>query len=69
MEEEQARDVAFAIIGEFEHLLERHNIKIQSGDREGTAEEACIYGSEHSEMEDAIVDILMHEDIVEKEHW
>jgi len=59
MGEEEARELAFAIIGEFEELLERHNIKIPSEDREGREEEACIYGDAYYELEDAIVEILV----------
>ena len=43
MTEEEARELAFAIIGEFEELLAEHNIMIPSRDREGRPEEACIY--------------------------
>ena len=58
MEEEEARELAFAIIGEFEELLARHDIKIPSADREGSEEEACIYGDAYYELEDRIVEIL-----------
>jgi len=69
MDEEQARDWAFAVIGEFEELLDRHHIRIPSRDREGWEEEACIYGSEYYELEDAIVDLLMHRDAGDKGDW
>jgi len=44
MNEETARELASAIIGDFEELLAEHNIVIPSADREGREEEACIYG-------------------------
>ena len=46
---------------EFEEVLDRHEIKLPSGDREGREEEACIYGTEYYELEDAIADILVRE--------
>ena len=59
MEEEEARELAFAFIGEFEELLERHDITIPSKDREGREEEARIYGDAYYELEDRIVEILL----------
>jgi hypothetical protein len=59
MEEEDARELAIAIIDEFEELLAEHGIKVPSEDREGREDEACIYGSEYYALEDAIVAILM----------
>jgi hypothetical protein len=47
MNEEEARELALAIVGEFEKLFERHGIKIPSDDREGREEETCIYGSDY----------------------
>ena len=45
MKEEEAREMAFAIIGgDFEELLAEHDIVLPSADREGREEEACIYG-------------------------
>lgn len=58
MREEKARDLAFAIIGTFEDLLDRHKLIIPSADREGTPDESCMYGSEYTELQDAIVRIL-----------
>lgn len=69
MDEEQARELAFAVIGEFEELLDRHNIRIPSRGREGGQEEACIYGSEYYELEDAIMDLLMRRDAGDKGDW
>ena len=59
MEEEEARELAFAIIGDFEELLAEHDIMVPSKDREGCEEEACIYGTEYYLLEDAITDILV----------
>jgi CRISPR/Cas system CMR-associated protein Cmr3 (group 5 of RAMP superfamily) len=59
MEEEDARELAIAVIDEFEELLAEHGIKIPSGDRKGNEEEACLYGSEYYALEDGIVAILM----------
>ena len=59
MRAEEAQELAFAIIGDFEELLAEHDILIPSADREGRAEEACIYGTEYYLLEDAITDILM----------
>jgi hypothetical protein len=58
MTEDEARELAFAIIGEFEGLLDEKDITIPSADREGRPEEACIYGSEYYLLEYAITDIL-----------
>lgn len=59
MKEEEARELAFAIISEFEELLAEHNIMIPSADREGREEEACIYSAEYYLLEDTITDILV----------
>jgi hypothetical protein len=59
MEEEDARELAIAIVDEFEELLAERGIKIPSRDRKGDEEEACIYGSEYYALEDAVVAILM----------
>lgn len=61
MSEEKAREIAIRILDEFEELLAAKGIKIPSGDREGREEEACLYGSEYYELEDAIVGVLMGE--------
>ena len=59
MKEDDVRDLAFAIIEDFEELLAEHDIMIPSADREGREEEACIYGTEYYLLEDAITDILV----------
>lgn len=60
MKEDEARELAFTIIGgDFEELLAEHDIMIPSKDREGLEEEACIYGREYYLLEDAITDILV----------
>ncbi|HOW71920.1 MAG TPA: hypothetical protein PKY77_15075 [Phycisphaerae bacterium] len=58
MKEDDARELAFAIIGDFEELLDEKDITIPSNDREGREEEARIYGTEYYLLEDAITDIL-----------
>ncbi|HOW72824.1 MAG TPA: hypothetical protein PKY77_19670 [Phycisphaerae bacterium] len=59
MKEGDARELAFAIIGDFEELLAENDIRIPSADREGREEEACIYGTEYYLLEDAGTDILV----------
>ena len=61
MNEEQARDFAIQVLDELEDLLEAKGIMIPSDDREGREEEACVYGTEYYELEDAIVGILKEE--------
>lgn len=58
MKEEEARELAIAIIGYFEELLAEHDITIPSADREGRTEEARIYGAEYYVLEDAITELL-----------
>ena len=56
---EREREIAIEILDEFEELLAAKGIKIPSDDRESGGEnEACLYGSEYYELEDAIADIL-----------
>lgn len=55
------RQLAIRICEEFEELLAENGIKIQSDDRDGDPEEACLYGSEYYALEDGVVDILMEE--------
>lgn len=52
------KNMAIAIIDEFEELLEDKNITIPSDDREGDPCEARIYGCEYGNLEDSIVAIL-----------
>ena len=61
MKANKARRVAIEILDEFEEMLDRKGIMIPSEDREGREEEACIYGTEYYELEDAITDILIDE--------
>lgn len=58
MKREDAHDLAFTIIGDFENLLSEHDIMLPSADREGLEDEACIYGSEYDVLEDGIVEVL-----------
>ena len=55
------RQLAIQILDEFEELLAEKNVMIPSDDREGGEEEACLYGEEYYQLEDAIVDILVEE--------
>ena len=57
--EEQARNVAIRILDEFEELLDRKDITVPSDDREGGADEARLYGSEYSGLEEDITAILL----------
>ena len=56
---ETARNKAMEIIREFEELLDSHNIKIPSKDREGEETEACIFGSEYYALEDSITEMIL----------
>ncbi len=60
-DENRAREIAIRIVDEFEELLAGKDIMIPSADREGRPEEACIYGTEYYELEDAVTDILLKE--------
>ena len=55
---EKERKLAIEILDLFEDFLETKGIKIPSEDREGRKEEACLYGAEYYELEDAITEIL-----------
>jgi len=59
MNEKTAREIAIAICGGFEGLLDEKGILIPSADRRGRPEEACLYGEEYWRMEDGITDMLM----------
>lgn len=59
MNEEEARDLAFAIIRDFEELLDEKDVTIPSADRECLPEEARLYGAEYYLLEDAITGILV----------
>lgn len=50
--------MSIKIIQEFESLLDNHDIKIPSEDREGEPCEASIHGIEYYELEDAITGIV-----------
>lgn len=56
---ETEREKAIEIIMEFEELLESHNIKIPSNDREGEEGEACIFGTDYYTLEDKITSIIL----------
>ncbi|MFH1110744.1 MAG: hypothetical protein V1790_16340 [Planctomycetota bacterium] len=55
------RELAILVCDQFEDLLDEKNIMVDSADREGREEEACLYGSEYYAIEDGVVDILMEE--------
>ena len=59
MNEERAREIAIQVLDEFEELLAAKGIMIRSQDREGREEEACLYGTEYYELEDAVTGILV----------
>lgn len=43
----------------FEDLLDRFSISIPSADRSGDEGEACLYGTEYSDTEDAVTELLL----------
>lgn len=55
---ERNKKMAIKIIYEFENLLSNYNMKIPSEERIGSEDEACIYGIQYYDLEDAIIDIL-----------
>jgi len=55
---DKARKKATKILDLFEDLLHQKGIKIPSDDREGRPEEACIYGTEYYDLEDAIAEVI-----------
>ena len=61
MNPRQAREIAIRVLDEFEELLAGKGVIIPSDDREGRDKEACIYGSEYYELEDAVTDLLVEE--------
>ena len=52
------KELAIAILGQFENLLDEYNIKIPDEFREGNEDEACLYGENYYRLEDAIIRIL-----------
>lgn len=52
------REIAIAILDEFEELLDYHQIEIPDEDREGGAIEGRLYGKTYYNLEDKIVEIL-----------
>ena len=52
------REYAAGICDVFEDLLAEHNILIPDENREGEADEACLYGDAYYATEDRIVEIL-----------
>ncbi len=58
MNREKRLEIVTEILGQFEELLEYHNITIPSEEREGREEEARIYGIEYYNLEDKIMQII-----------
>lgn len=58
MEEIKLRQYSSAILDIFEDLLDQYDIDIPSDDRVGDEGEAHIYGSEYSELESQVTDVL-----------
>jgi len=55
----KVRPIANEICELFEELLDKHNIDIPDEDREGSDEEAHIYGMTYAELEDKVKEILV----------
>ena len=61
MNEEQAGEVAHRILEDFEDLLTEKGIMIPSNDRTGDPDEAHLFGTEYSHLEEAIVAVILSE--------
>ena len=61
MKEERAREIAHRILEEFEDLLTEKGIVIPSDDRTGDPDEAHLFGTEYSRLEEAIVAVILSE--------
>lgn len=55
----KVRQFSATICGVFEDLLGDLDIVIPSDDREGNEDEACLYGTEYSIVEDGVTEILV----------
>lgn len=53
-----ARNVAAEVVEEFERVLDKYGIYIPSKDRDGDGGEACLYGTEYSDVLDAVEEII-----------
>lgn len=58
------RNTSADIMELFEDLLDKHKIQIPNEDRTGASDEACLYGSTYSDIEDEITEILV--DLINK---
>lgn len=58
-DELRIRNISADICDLFEELLDAHDIDIPSTDRTGDESEAHIYGTEYSDLEDSVTDILI----------
>jgi hypothetical protein len=58
MDAYEAREVASAVLMEFEEVLDECDVTIPSADREGREEEVRLYETEYCVLEDAITGIL-----------
>ena len=56
--EEKLKGIAFAILQEFEDLLQDYNMKIPDTCRAEEDNEACLFGENYYLLEDKIVEIL-----------
>lgn len=52
-------DIAANIMESFDLLLEQHNIKIPDSEREGSEDEAAIYGKTYFDLEEQIKDHIL----------
>ncbi len=56
------KHIAIQILEEFETLLNEYNITIPDADREGSEDEARLFGEEYYTLEDKIIKILGEKD-------
>ena len=61
MNEAPAGEVAHRLLEKFEYLLTKKGIMIPSTDRTGDLDEAHLFGTEYSRLEEAIVAIILDE--------
>ena len=57
----ERKEIAIAILDQFENLLDECNIKIPDEFREGNEDEACLYGENYYMLEDAIIRIIQND--------
>lgn len=54
----KTRGIAIMILDIFEDMLEEKGIEIPDECREGSEDEACLYGATYYELEDQITELL-----------